>query len=190
MTLLPIYMEGKEIKLEKTHRVMGFVMANLSLALFIGGLSIKCLKEKLSTWRTHKILKLAKLHRYLGYFAISGAHLTMFYGIKAPKLWIFFSYLIPLLLVLLWLELRYRKQCLKFSPLQMTDNLEIISAEQFKRSVWREGKHWVILDDLVLDISEYQTRHPGGKFFLEHNRGRDVSKYFYGGYKMEAKSSA
>lgn len=43
----------------------------------------------------------------------------------------------------------------------------------------------VILDDLVLDVSEYMSNHPGGKFLLEHNIGRDISKFFYGGYSQD-----
>jgi cytochrome b involved in lipid metabolism len=43
----------------------------------------------------------------------------------------------------------------------------------------------VTLDDLVLDISRFARVHPGGAFALRHNIGRDVSKYFYGGYAME-----
>jgi len=45
------------------------------------------------------------------------------------------------------------------------------------------------LDDLVLDISKYASRHPGGKFLLDATVGADVSKYFYGGYKMENSKS-
>jgi len=41
------------------------------------------------------------------------------------------------------------------------------------------------LDDLVLDVSEFAKWHPGGKFVLEHNKGRDISKFFYGGYNLE-----
>jgi cytochrome b involved in lipid metabolism len=40
----------------------------------------------------------------------------------------------------------------------------------------------VLLDDLVLDIGKYIKSHPGGKKLLEYNVGRDVSKFFYGGY--------
>lgn len=43
----------------------------------------------------------------------------------------------------------------------------------------------VILDELVLDVTEYMDNHPGGRFVMEHNNGRDVSKYFYGGYSMD-----
>ena len=38
---------------------------------------------------------------------------------------------------------------------------------------------------MVLDIGDYIPRHSGGRFSLEANIGRDVSKYFYGGYSLE-----
>mmetsp|Transcript_13001 Transcript_13001/g.20161 ORF Transcript_13001/g.20161 Transcript_13001/m.20161 type:complete len:308 (-) Transcript_13001:254-1177(-) len=41
---------------------------------------------------------------------------------------------------------------------------------------------------MVLDVSRYLDDHPGGKFSLENNIGRDVSKYFYGGYTQEPSS--
>ena len=43
----------------------------------------------------------------------------------------------------------------------------------------------VLLDDLVLDVKSFIGSHPGGKFFLKHNIGKDISKFFYGGYSME-----
>lgn len=43
----------------------------------------------------------------------------------------------------------------------------------------------MLLDDMVLDIGDYIKRHSGGSFTLEANIGRDVSKYFYGGYALE-----
>ena len=30
--------------------------------------------------------------------------------------------------------------------------------------------------------------HPGGKFVIEHNIGRDISKFFFGGYSLEYSS--
>ena len=38
---------------------------------------------------------------------------------------------------------------------------------------------------MVLDLSKYLDNHPGGKFSLAQNIGRDVSKFFYGGYSLE-----
>lgn len=49
----------------------------------------------------------------------------------------------------------------------------------------RQGEALIVLDDLILDVSEYQFYHPGGKFVIEQNIGRDISKFFYGGYAQE-----
>ena len=45
----------------------------------------------------------------------------------------------------------------------------------------------MILDDMVLDVSDFIFNHPGGKFSLDHNIGKDISKFFYGGYSLENK---
>lgn len=42
-----------------------------------------------------------------------------------------------------------------------------------------------MLDDLVLDVRSFLNSHPGGKFALKHNIGRDVSKFFHGAYSLE-----
>lgn len=43
----------------------------------------------------------------------------------------------------------------------------------------------MILDDLILDVSEFYKVHPGGKFVIEHTIGTDIAKFFYGGYNLE-----
>ena len=54
-----------------------------------------------------------------------------------------------------------------------------------------EGESLVIFDNLVLDLEKsfiplinYVKVHPGGKFVLMKNFGRDISKFFYGGYSL------
>ena len=47
----------------------------------------------------------------------------------------------------------------------------------------------MILDDLVLKIEEYGWRHPGGSFVIEHNVGRDISKFFHGGFALAGNST-
>ncbi len=37
----------------------------------------------------------------------------------------------------------------------------------------------------MLDVTNYMKEHPGGKFLVEANIGRDISKFFYGGYSFE-----
>ena len=43
----------------------------------------------------------------------------------------------------------------------------------------------VVLDDLVLDVTKFSNSHPGGRFLIEKNRGKDISKFFHGGYNYE-----
>ena len=38
---------------------------------------------------------------------------------------------------------------------------------------------------MVLDVSSFRYSHPGGTFLITQNVGRDISKFFYGGYCLE-----
>lgn len=64
-----------------------------------------------------------------------------------------------------------------------------MSREEFALEI-RNGKHLVILDEYVLDVSKYLNVHPGGKFVLQHTIGQDISKFFYGGYSLEGNLQA
>lgn len=60
----------------------------------------------------------------------------------------------------------------------------MITEEEFEERV-KLGEKLVILDDMVLDISTFAYCHPGGDFLINHNIGRDVSKFFYGSYALD-----
>ena len=54
-----------------------------------------------------------------------------------------------------------------------------------------DGEPLVVLDNLILSMQGddkfwpgYEKIHPGGKFIITRNYGRDISKFFYGGYVM------
>lgn len=59
-----------------------------------------------------------------------------------------------------------------------------MNVEEFERRL-HAGEMLMILDDLVLDVSEFYKVHPGGKFVIEHTVGTDIAKFFYGGYSLE-----
>ena len=59
-----------------------------------------------------------------------------------------------------------------------------MTEQQFNQQI-TNGRKLVILDDLVLDVIKFADEHPGGKFLLTHNTGRDISKFFFGGYSLE-----
>ena len=61
--------------------------------------------------------------------------------------------------------------------------LKIFSFHEIDEKV-EKGHKLVLFDNLVLDLNGYERIHPGGKFVLNRNVGRDISKFFYGGYAM------
>jgi hypothetical protein len=67
--------------------------------------------------------------------------------------------------------------------------LTTITEEEFYAITRKGRRHLVLLDDLVLDATDYAPYHPGGKFIIERTRGTDISKFFYGGYNLEPLSN-
>ena len=59
-----------------------------------------------------------------------------------------------------------------------------MSSKEFSEGI-AGGRQLVILDELVLDCTRFVDQHPGGRFCITHNVGRDISKFFYGGYSLE-----
>ena len=37
----------------------------------------------------------------------------------------------------------------------------------------------------MLDVTKFANSHPGGRFLIEKNKGKDISKFFHGGYNYE-----
>ena len=91
-------------------------------------------------------------------------------------------------LILAAFEIRHQLFIRKFVPFVRPSNH--MTREEFERSVFTEGKNYVLLDDLVLDVTDFKEKHPGGRFVVEHNIGRDISKFFYGGYSLEGNMGA
>lgn len=60
-----------------------------------------------------------------------------------------------------------------------------ISVDVFA-SLIKHGEKLVILDNLVLNVREFMTYHPGGRFVLQKTVGTDISKFFYGGYSLDS----
>jgi len=69
--------------------------------------------------------------------------------------------------------------------IQFVQPLTTITEEEFYAITRRGKRHLCLLDDLVLDATDYAPYHPGGKFIIERCRGTDISKFFYGGYNLE-----
>ena len=63
------------------------------------------------------------------------------------------------------------------------NNILVYTSDQIDKGV-AAGMSLLIFDNLVLNLNGYEKLHPGGKFVLRQNYGRDVSKFFNGGYSL------
>ena len=71
------------------------------------------------------------------------------------------------------------------------DLLELIALKKLRSWKTNEiedavlnGDTLVICDNLVLRTDGYERIHPGGKFTIQKNFGRDIAKFFYGNYSL------
>jgi hypothetical protein len=62
-----------------------------------------------------------------------------------------------------------------------------MTREDFDNRI-RGGEKLLILDDMVLNVESFKADHPGGQFLIDFHIGRDISKFFYGGYVLENQS--
>ena len=87
--------------------------------------------------------------------------------------------------IIIVMEVAYRlfNKCSK-AELKLDSGTESWSVERIKKEAFDEKRNILVLDNQVLDIERYAGAHPGGKFVLTKNYGRDISKFFYGGYKL------
>ena len=46
------------------------------------------------------------------------------------------------------------------------------------------GDSLIVCDNLVLRTGDYEKIHPGGKFVIRKNLGRDIAKFYYGNYAL------
>ena len=46
------------------------------------------------------------------------------------------------------------------------------------------GDSLIVCDNLVLRTGGYEKIHPGGKFVITKNMGRDIAKFYYGNYAL------
>jgi len=134
-------------------------------------------------------MRLRDLHKYLSYLIIFVAIYGTASGINSynssrmqyPYLWV----LSPVTFIVPWFVMEVCHQIFMRKHIQFVRPLTTITEEEFY-AITRKGKrHLLLLDDLVLDATDYAPYHPGGKFIIERTRGTDISKFFYGGYNLE-----
>jgi hypothetical protein len=158
-------------------------------------------------WKTRKLLLIRQAHRWFGWFVILFANVATYTGLRVYRIPVRRGITWPIELVHLAmfvvifgsmeilhrLRLPYEVDFETAKPISQKvtsdDSMSLrklgeISNEEFDRRV-AMGEKLVILDALVIDVESFLNHHPGGRFLVDNNVGRDISKFFHGGYSME-----
>lgn len=170
------------------HYVTGLIIFFATLFIALGGVYARSMTRRLK-WQTRAIHRIQGIHKMFGRLMIILAQVTILLGVIQ---WNenYSTYANPLGIVNIVvyfgivLILEFVFQLVKLSkPLPYKTPIANMTLEEFNQRSALEGL--VLLDDLVLDVSDYMNSHPGGKFVMEHTIGTDVSKFFYGGYALD-----
>lgn len=129
-------------------------------------------------WKTRFLFYARRVHRWLGYATLALAQGVIINGgfdaTKFGKI----SWILCIIQTVFGLaffvgfEIRHRRSVAKDVPYEA--QVITVSGEEFEDRI-RNGEQLVLLEDLVLDISEFKADHPGGQFAIEHMVGRDIS---------------
>ena len=170
-----------------------FVFPVLFLVVIVAAFGIASRSAmRRAVWNTKCALCIKNTHRVIAYLVLLSAFLAVYYGIYEYRIKpahpsnfpLEVVQIVLLIFVLLTLELLYLFCVLKDEIPFDGEDAPIISVQEFSARV-KQGEQLVILDEYVLDVSWWGDEHPGGKFSISANIGRDVSKYFHGGYSLE-----
>lgn len=139
-------------------------------------------------WNTTFTLNLGKFHKYFSWTFLIFIQLLVMFGIMDTyhflTEWVIVAFVqfAVFATAVIYLEVRFNR--IWFEEVPYVLPATVMTVEEFEKAL-HEGKKYVILDDLILDVSEFYKVHPGGKFVIEHTVGTDIAKFFYGGYSLE-----
>jgi stearoyl-CoA desaturase (Delta-9 desaturase) len=68
------------------------------------------------------------------------------------------------------------------------EKMPVVRVEQVYERVLDHDK-WLIIDGYVLDISSFESEHPGGSSILKKMYGKDATKSFYGNLNNHTRSA-
>lgn len=169
------------------HTIVGFIILVLVGLIVIGGIIAKFTMVTYK-WKTKGLLINKYGHKFFGYFMIAFSQVSIILGIVKYTTFYGLSSVLAVVHSLVFvfflgaLEIGYQIFQRRQNPFRDVD--ERITIEEFRKKV-ESGEKLVILDDMILDVTNFAWNHPGGKFVIDQNIGKDVSKFFFGGYVLE-----
>lgn len=171
-----------------SHYVIGLIIFFAVTFVAVGGVFARSMTRRLK-WSTKKIHRIQGIHKWGGRILIILAQVTILLGVKeynekystkeSPlgivNIVVYFG-------LLFICEFVFRLY-LSSEPAPFKTPQSIMTLDEFNQK--SKSQCLVLLDDLVLDVTQYMDNHPGGRFVFEHCISQDVSKFFYGGYGLD-----
>lgn len=186
------------------HGILGAIALLVTLFVGITGIITSAMME----WYTgdkpwaerDKVFNVARIHRWSSYFmlllgnGVCSGGIATYFSLIDYGLWGTFGVLTSIFfLILLGLHeycmRRYNRK--NFKLIEGQELQELIESRELRSYTPQEIEHavqngdsLVICDNLVLRTSGYEKIHPGGKFTIVKNFGRDIAKFYYGNYSL------
>jgi len=159
--------EGWDV--DDLHQIIGFSVTVVSVYMVGNGIATYYVKNE-SRWNSQQKIKLMRqTHKILGFMSFFAGAITIWLGFEEWNGARNLKFLGPLNLVLsivLFLGFEANFQLMKDREDAFpTDGYPIISEAEFNIRV-RKGENLCILDNLVLDLTNYVHQHPGGAFLI------------------------
>lgn len=183
-------------KIGSPHKTYGFIQFIVMFIVALGG--IIALRIKLTTqWNQWRVKCFRTIHRAAGVLVLLSSIAVVSLGFNAYFYNVpghdHLKFLKPLnigitLFIFFAFEVRYQFFRLREDRFEVKEQHPVITHAEFAQRV-KSGEKLCILDNLVLDLSGFAHKHPGGAFLINYTAGRDISKFFYGGYALEGNSN-
>ena len=186
---------------QEVHNTLGsiflFVAIFGALSGYVTGGMMRFYNKDKAWSPKEKAMVVAKIHRYFGYTMLLLGNITLMTGIGhyyngildgdsrkvlGPLSLVVFVLLVAIFEAIYRLRNRYALGQIQTSK-RGEKSQHSFTMQEVNQAV-AGGQKLYIFDNLVLDIGDFTHLHPGGKFNLTHNIGRDISKFFNGGYVL------
>ena len=178
------------------HTIFGWLLLLSTVLAIFGGIATYRIKNTVE-WNTKQIMLMRRVHGWAGRVVFLSAYIPCTLGILLycknhddAKSLSFLAYINIAfgLLFMIGNEFRYQRMLNQLDEFDVKQ-YPVITETEFEERV-KKGENLSILDNLVLDLTNYAHQHPGGAFLIKYTAGRDISKFFYGGYGLDGNNNS
>lgn len=171
----------------KFHHILGITVASVAVLQAVIGALVRF-------WHTSfvpplRYVMLRRVHRWLGRTALIVSLVTCGAGVQLLSDGLQYAVIAWSCLLLegfVWAELQRRK-AKRDAPDRVSSrkaHIHITQAEFTKQVA--HGAQWVLLGNVVFDVSKFIPVHPGGTYLLSRAVGQDVESYFFGRAQIDS----